>query len=83
MGKDNKQQKKETMDLENFHQSDYKKTDEQSKGLAVTHEQVSDTFTKGTIDGKVDQVDEEGNLISHEGEEIQRKRKEMKRSGHL
>lgn len=29
-----------------------------STGLAITHEQVSDTFTEGTIDGEIDEVDE-------------------------
>jgi len=59
-------------EIRNFQPSDYEKTDEQAKGLSVTHEQVSDTFTEGTIDGKLDKVDADGNLISHEGEEIPR-----------
>ncbi|WP_416148678.1 YozQ family protein [Salipaludibacillus sp. HK11] len=60
-------------EVRNYQPSDYEKSDDQSKGLAVTHEQVSDTFTEGTIDGKIDKVDEEGNLISHEGENLTKK----------
>lgn len=37
----------------NFNYEDYKKTDPLSSGLAETHEQVSDTFTEGTIDAKL------------------------------
>ncbi|MEK4175102.1 YozQ family protein [Aeribacillus sp. FSL K6-1305] len=36
--------------------NDYKSHSESSQGLAVTHEQVSDTFTEGTIDGEVDNI---------------------------
>ncbi|HSU79907.1 MAG TPA: YozQ family protein [Candidatus Angelobacter sp.] len=36
--------------------SDYKKTSIESKGLATTHEQVSDTYTEGTIDGVMEDV---------------------------
>ena len=50
--------------------SDYKSEDETDKGLANTHEQVSDAYVEGTIDGEIDEVDGEGNLISHKGEDI-------------
>ena len=46
--------KKETsVGNKNFNYEDYKKTDPLSSGLAETHEQVSDTFTEGTIDAKL------------------------------
>ncbi|WP_037986487.1 YozQ family protein [Thalassobacillus devorans] len=50
----------------------YKKEDQFSQGLAITHEQATDTLTEGTIDGQIDQVDEEGKLLSHEGEDLTR-----------
>ncbi|GLY11116.1 YozQ family protein [Bacillus badius] len=38
--------------------NDYKSADETEKGFAVTHEQASDTYTEGTIDGHIDRLDE-------------------------
>ncbi|MGD6967989.1 DUF4025 domain-containing protein [Rossellomorea vietnamensis] len=37
--------------------SDYKKSDELSQGLAMTHEQASDSLTEGTIDGKIENLE--------------------------
>ena len=34
-----------------FHTSDYQKNDALSSGLATTHEQVSDTYAEGVIEG--------------------------------
>lgn len=53
--------------------SDYDRTDQLSKGMAITHEQVSDGYVEGTIDGKIDKTNEDGGLISHEGKDIPRK----------
>ncbi|WP_100406383.1 YozQ family protein [Bacillus solitudinis] len=48
---------------ENLHQpSDFHSSLEVEQGLAKTHEQVNDTLTEGTIDGKID--DYEGNNIN-------------------
>ena len=33
--------------------SDYRRDDEFSNGLAVTHEQASDSYTEGDIGGKI------------------------------
>ncbi|WP_226580331.1 YozQ family protein [Halobacillus litoralis] len=44
------------------------------EGLAITQEQVSDMWAEGTYDAKIDEVDENGNLLSHEGEAIRRNR---------
>ncbi|SDO23035.1 YozQ family protein [Halobacillus aidingensis] len=49
--------------------------DFRSQGLATTHEQVSDTLTEGTYDAKIDEVDENGQLISHKGEDIKKGKK--------
>jgi len=40
--------------------SDYLKDNEVSSGLAITHEQVSDTYIEGTIDGTIDDLDSKG-----------------------
>jgi hypothetical protein len=37
-----------------YHTSDYKQNDELSNGLAVTHEQASDSYAEGEIGGKVE-----------------------------
>lgn len=36
--------------------SDYQSSKEVDKGLAITHEQVSDTYVEGTIDGVIDDL---------------------------
>lgn len=36
--------------------SDYQKTDELSSGLAMTHEQASDTYAEGEIQAVIDDV---------------------------
>ncbi|MCD7035665.1 YozQ family protein [Metabacillus sp. GX 13764] len=40
-----------------FENQDYEKKDELSSGLAVTHEQVSDSMAEGTIDGVIERED--------------------------
>lgn len=47
--------------------SDYNKKGEVSSGLATTHEQVSDTYTEGTIDGKIDHVNGKDEDVSRDG----------------
>ncbi|HWO75677.1 MAG TPA: YozQ family protein [Bacillus sp. (in: firmicutes)] len=39
-----------------FDVQDYDKKDETSAGLAMTHEQATDDYTEGTIDGKMENV---------------------------
>ncbi|MFB4164510.1 YozQ family protein [Alteribacillus sp. JSM 102045] len=67
----NRQQSMKNAD-KTYDPSDYSSSEPDSKGLASTHEQVSDTYTEGTIDGTIDEVDENGNLASHEGKELKR-----------
>lgn len=43
---------------------DYKKNDELSSALAVTHEQVSDAYTEGEINGVIDNVSGEDILLN-------------------
>ncbi|RXJ04074.1 DUF4025 domain-containing protein [Anaerobacillus alkaliphilus] len=38
--------------------SDYHSNKDVDKGLAITHEQVSDMYVEGTIDGEIDNYDE-------------------------
>ncbi|WP_421384937.1 YozQ family protein [Bacillus salacetis] len=40
-----------------YEPADYNKKDELSQGLAMTHEQASDSLTEGTIDGTIDDVE--------------------------
>lgn len=57
MGK--KKNNKSSQVAENsFDPSDYSSSQEVDQGLAITHEQVSDTLTEGTIDGKIDNLEE-------------------------
>ncbi|SET25520.1 Protein of unknown function [Oceanobacillus limi] len=56
-----------------YNVSDYQSNQELDQGMAVTHEQASDTYTEGTVDGKIDQVEEQSKLKSHDGEDIPRK----------
>ncbi|ASF40327.1 hypothetical protein CEH05_14705 [Halobacillus halophilus] len=69
-----KKQKIEEIAERSYEPADYEKNDETSQGLSVTHEQVSDTMTEGTIDGNIDQLDQHGNVISHEGKPLSRER---------
>jgi hypothetical protein len=39
-----------------FDPSDYQSNSIESNGLAVTHEQTTDTLTEGTIEAKIDDV---------------------------
>ena len=40
-----------------YESDDYQRKDELSQGLAMTHEQASDSLTEGTIDGTIENVD--------------------------
>lgn len=39
---------------EYYEPNDEKKKNEAESGMAITHEQATDTFTEGTIDGKIE-----------------------------
>ncbi|WP_173915702.1 YozQ family protein [Halobacillus sp. Marseille-Q1614] len=60
-----KKNKQESVGDRKYQPEDYEGKDQVSKGLASSHEQVSDTLTEGTIDGSIDAVDENGQLISN------------------
>ncbi|GAB3807997.1 DUF4025 domain-containing protein [Virgibacillus kimchii] len=51
----------------------YKSNEAIDQGMAITHEQVSDNYTEGTIDGKIDELNKEGALKTHDGEPLRRK----------
>ncbi len=57
MGKKNNTKSSQVAE-NSFDPSDYSSSEEIDKGLAITHEQVSDTLTEGTIDGKIDNLEE-------------------------
>ncbi len=48
--------KKQAQPTKLFEPSDYKNQSEVSEGLAITHEQATDTLTEGTIDGVIEDV---------------------------
>jgi Protein of unknown function (DUF4025) len=50
-----------------YRPDDYNKKDQLSAGLAHTHEQFSDTFTEGTIDGKIENVNGKDIPLSRDG----------------
>jgi Protein of unknown function (DUF4025) len=52
--------------------SDYRATSEIDQGTAITHEQVTDTYTEGTIDGNIDNVNKDGSLKNKQGKAIPR-----------
>ncbi|MFD6442904.1 YozQ family protein [Peribacillus sp. NPDC060186] len=68
---DSKESKKDSLDTAGriYDVSDYKRKDTVSSGLAVTHEQVSDTYTKGEMQSVVVDVDRKG--IEIKGEEAE------------
>ncbi|WP_047980115.1 YozQ family protein [Ornithinibacillus contaminans] len=50
--------------------SGYQSSNEAEKGLAITHEQATDAYTEGTVDGQIDQLDEQGELKQNKGEDL-------------
>ncbi|MEK4668732.1 YozQ family protein [Niallia sp. FSL R7-0271] len=50
-----------------YETEDYQKNDVVSKGLAETHEQSSDTYTEGTIDGVMENVAGEDIPLQNDG----------------
>ncbi|WP_408009826.1 YozQ family protein [Pseudalkalibacillus sp. A8] len=51
----------------NYDPSDYEKNSELSSGMAMTHEQTSDTLVEGTIDGKIDDINGTDEKIPRKG----------------
>lgn len=50
-----------------FYQPGHQPEDEASKGLAMTHEQVSDVFTEGQISPRIEQKKGKSRKIPREG----------------
>lgn len=46
----------------------YQKASEVEAGLAMTHEQASDTYMEGTIDGEIDQLNDQSTAIPRKQE---------------
>ncbi|MFS0673786.1 YozQ family protein [Ornithinibacillus sp. 179-J 7C1 HS] len=71
MGKDKKELNNSKEVAEKYYDvSGYQSSNETEKGLAMTHEQATDAYTEGTIDGQIDQLDEQGELKSYKGEDL-------------
>ncbi|GGA70381.1 YozQ family protein [Ornithinibacillus halotolerans] len=54
----------------NYDAAGYQSSNQAEKGMAITHEQATDAYTEGTVDAKIDQLDEQGELKTHQGEDI-------------
>lgn len=64
--------KKKTVAEKTFQHSDYFEEEQLSSGMAITHEQVSDTYMEGTIDRRVSKQNARDDY--HEEEEIPRRK---------
>ncbi|WP_227935637.1 YozQ family protein [Alkalihalobacillus deserti] len=65
--KNEKLPKTEEVAERSFQAEDVHSSNEVEQGLATTHEQVSDTFVEGTIDGKIDDVEGEDIDLAKDG----------------
>ena len=72
MGKDDKYKTEGKSIAEKNYEPLDNSNDELSKGLAITHEQISDVYMEGTVDGSIDQVNDNGQVTSEQGEKIKR-----------
>ncbi|TCT20321.1 uncharacterized protein DUF4025 [Melghiribacillus thermohalophilus] len=70
---DQKKKGKPSLAEKNYDPEDYNRKDEMSRGLAITHEQASDTLTEGTIDGKIERSSGKREDLSREGFEQEKK----------
>lgn len=59
----NSQQASNEIAEKNYEANYYDSNDALEAGLAMTHEQVSDMYTEGTIDGEIDDLDAPDNQI--------------------
>lgn len=57
------------MTIKNFQPQDYTSKHELNKGLATTHEQVSDAYTEGTLEAEIDNVNGQNIKIPRKGYE--------------
>ncbi|RKQ32973.1 YozQ family protein [Oceanobacillus halophilus] len=64
--------KAKTVAEKTYQYSDYYSDDQLSKGMAVTHEQVSDTYMEGTADREADHTNQRDD--NSQEENIPRKR---------
>lgn len=55
-----------------YDSQDYTKNDHLSKSFAVTHEQVSDTYTEGTVDGVMEDVAGKDRKLEQKGYNLQK-----------
>ncbi len=55
--------------IKNFQPEDYTSKNELNSGLATTHEQVSDTYTEGTLEAEIDNVKGQNIKIPRKGYE--------------
>ncbi|MDN4525876.1 YozQ family protein [Fictibacillus fluitans] len=63
-------QKSEEIAEKNYDPSDYSSQSETEQGLAITHEQVSDDYAEGTIDGVIENVEGKDVPLQRKGHNI-------------
>ncbi|WP_096200629.1 YozQ family protein [Bacillus sp. FJAT-45350] len=58
-------EKKQTEEIadKTYEPAYYQSNDEIEQGLATTHEQVSDAYMEGTVDGEIDDLDSKDKQI--------------------
>ncbi|WLR56827.1 YozQ family protein [Mesobacillus subterraneus] len=64
-----KKSKDKNLDLAGrmYDTSDYQKNDELSNGLAMTHEQASDSYVEGQVGGKIELSSEAQDELNNRG----------------
>ncbi|CAM4003173.1 YozQ family protein [Mesobacillus thioparans] len=50
-----------------YETADYQRDDELSKGLAMTHEQASDSYAEGEVGGKVERKSDANDELNRRG----------------
>ncbi|RXY99795.1 YozQ family protein [Fictibacillus sp. S7] len=72
--KKNSKSNSEEVAKKNYEPSDYSSQSETDQGLAITHEQVSDDYMEGTIDGVMENVEGKDIPLQGKGHDIYKKK---------
>ncbi|SDM52876.1 Protein of unknown function [Fictibacillus solisalsi] len=72
--KKNPKSKSEEVAEKNYEPSDYSSQSETDQGLALTHEQVSDDYMEGTIDGLIENAEGKDIPLQRRGHDIYKKK---------
>ncbi|MDM5337474.1 YozQ family protein [Fictibacillus enclensis] len=69
-----KNSKSKSEEVAYYEPSDYSSQSETDQGLAITHEQVSDDYMEGTIDGVMENVEGKDIPLQRKGHDIYKKK---------